>query len=207
MSSEGVAKGMLGLMVDPIPGLDRPAAIHIGWDPDTGEWDKESPVGKLLTAMRIGAYAKEACGFAGLRLNQVVGWMRTAQEALPAHPDDELPRDAYPIEVRAHVDLLWRLTSAESSAVVEAIGFWRKAMADDWRAVRDWLARRHASEWKETTGRELTGGDGGPVEVEAVVIARKVAANPAARQYASAALAEIAGSIPPDLGSDDDADT
>jgi hypothetical protein len=207
MSSELVAKGMLGLMVDPIAGLDKPSAIHIGWNPDSGEWDPESPVGKLLVAMRIGAYAKEACGYGGLRLNQVVGWMRVAQQALPDDPDEDPPRASYPVEVRAHVDLLFRLTTAESSAVVEAIGFWRKAMADDWRAVRDWLARRHATEWKETTGRELTGGDGGPVEVEAILIARKVAEHPVARAHASAALAEIAGSIPPDVGSDDDVGT
>lgn len=202
MSSELVAKGMLALMVDPVPGLDKPSAIHIGWNPDSGEWDPESPVGRMLIAIRFGAYAKEAAGYGGLRLNQVIGWLRSAQQSLPEDPDEEQPRDSYPIEVRAHVDLLWRMTTAESSAVVEAIGFWRKAMTDDWRAVRDWLSRRHATEWKETTGREISGVDGGPVEIEAVVIARKVAENPVARAHASAALAEIAGEIPPDLGSD-----
>ena len=43
-------------------------------------------------------------------------------------------------------------------------GKWVAGMDEDWRAARDFLARRHRKQWAATVA--VTGPDGGPVQVE-----------------------------------------
>src|SRR2546422_12132 len=54
---------------------------------------------------------------------------------------------------------------AEAEAVVLAVDSVSKAMGRDWRAALAWLERRHASDFKPQERLELTGSEGGPVQV------------------------------------------
>ena len=54
---------------------------------------------------------------------------------------------------------------AEADAETVVVGYWRLHIKDDWRAARDFLARRFPKDWKATERREHTGADGGPIGV------------------------------------------
>jgi hypothetical protein len=53
-------------------------------------------------------------------------------------------------EVR-FLDFLERVTQAETVAEVSAVTHWRRAFSDDWRAARDYLARKRPDQWAAKT--------------------------------------------------------
>lgn len=58
-------------------------------------------------------------------------------------------------EVR-YLDFLERVTQAETVAEVSAVTHWRRAFADDWRAARDYLARKRPDQWAAKTTVSLS---------------------------------------------------
>jgi hypothetical protein len=46
---------------------------------------------------------------------------------------------------------------------MRALASWQAAIPGDWRAARDFLARRHPDRWGSRERHELTGADGSPI--------------------------------------------
>jgi hypothetical protein len=67
---------------------------------------------------------------------------------------------------RPFLDLLDAVERAESESQVIAISHLQKSMPSTPTAVLAWLERRFPAEWSRTERHELTGSDGGPVQVE-----------------------------------------
>lgn len=65
-----------------------------------------------------------------------------------------------------HLDFLDAVERAESESQVIAVSHLMKAMPSTPTAVLAWLERRFPQEWSRTERHELTGAEGGPVQVE-----------------------------------------
>jgi transposase len=64
-----------------------------------------------------------------------------------------------------HLDFLDAVERAESESQVIAVSHLMKAMPSTPTAVLAWLERRFPQEWSRTERHELTGAEGGPVQV------------------------------------------
>jgi hypothetical protein len=67
-----------------------------------------------------------------------------------------------------YVQFLQALTRAEDQAEADAVRIWREQMPDDWRAAKEYLARRFGDRWGDRQRVEMTGKDGGPVKSQVV---------------------------------------
>jgi hypothetical protein len=65
-----------------------------------------------------------------------------------------------------YLDFLDAIERAESESQIIAVSHLMKAMPSTPTAVLAWLERRFPQEWSRTERHELTGTDGGPVQVE-----------------------------------------
>jgi len=107
----------------------------------------------IVDCLADGNYRKTAAALAGISENTLINWMNAADEG-----DEQLRQfaiDVHDAETRAETDLV---------AVVKA-----KAI-EDWHAAAWILTHRHDHHWGNTTKTELTGKDGGPVQVSGPVI-------------------------------------
>ncbi len=88
-----------------------------------------------------------ACNLSGVAYSTYRNWMVAAAEE---GADPEL------------VEFLERITRAETRAEARLANQWLSKTADDWRASRDYLARRWPERW--ASKMEIAGPQGGPVE-------------------------------------------
>ena len=116
---------------------------------------------RIVNAVRAGAFWREAAAFAGVSHHSLYNWVERGKA--------ELERREAGAEPDMHEDVFAEffdaLTRAESEAIIEAVAHWKRAAAVDWRAAKEWLARRHHREWGEKSQLALTGAEGGAVEV------------------------------------------
>lgn len=63
---------------------------------------------------------------------------------------------------------LEEVQSAMADAAAEALGHWKKAMPDDWRAAMEFLSRRFPDEYGKRERHEISGPEGEPIKVEVV---------------------------------------
>lgn len=120
---------------------------------------------KVATAIRAtGMYLETAAVYAGVCKSTLHNWLRTgnaARDRIEALEDEDGT-----IEVTEHEDLCLEFLAAVEKAIADAdaIDLGRVRKSKDWKAAAWRLERRHPGEW----GRrkiELTGDEGGPVEL------------------------------------------
>ena len=91
-----------------------------------------------------------ACGLSGIAYSTYRNWMvAAAQEG--AEPE--------------LVEFLERIRRAETEAEARFAAQWISKTADDWRASRDYLARRWPERWASRDRIEMTGPHGGAIPV------------------------------------------
>lgn len=176
----------------------KPPAVMIGWDIDRGTWRDDAPAGRAVSAIKVGNRMEAAAEWAGIHPSTLHKWLQIGRDA---EPSPDFDRNEIELEKRPYVDF-WRACSgAEAHAEVELVTLWRSAARTDWRAARDLLARRFPKKgWIEQRGLEVTGPDGGPVQIANVTdaaLAKAIAADPKAIELANALLARIAPVAPP----------
>lgn len=147
---------------------------------------------------------------------------------LAGNPDTGTPEAPYYVALRHYLEhsgydpvecllaeLAEGVTRAERQAEVRLVANWSAQAAQDWRAARDLLARRHPDRWKEHTATEVSGGMHVDTDVHLVDVARAVQENPEALDAALRALeavapmfgaAQAAVDLVPDDLDDDDVD-
>lgn len=116
---------------------------------------------RIVQAVRAGAYYTHAAAYAGVHRATLYGWLdrgRTERERLDADADAK-PKKSEAV----YLDIFDTLTRVEAEAVIEAVAHWKTAARSDWRAAKEWLARRHSEEWGDRARLEHTGPDGGPI--------------------------------------------
>jgi hypothetical protein len=107
---------------------------------------------RLLDAIRAGNYYEAACVYAGIGETTFYRWMERGEKASSG-------------EYRE----FWEsVKKAEAEAEARVVALWQQEIPGNWQAARDFLARRFSDRWspKEKVQTEVTGKDGGPVEID-----------------------------------------
>jgi hypothetical protein len=95
-----------------------------GWNEPTKE--------KMLGAIRAGSYVSAACAYSRISRETFYGWLRRGRKE----------------ETGEYRDFYERVKEAESAAELIAVSNWVTAIkGGDWRASREFLARRFPSRW------------------------------------------------------------
>lgn len=116
---------------------------------------------RIIQAVRAGSYVSHAAEYAGVHRDTVYGWLeRGKKEQARLAADPKAKPDA---NEAIFVEFSDRVMRAEAEALIEAVAAWKTAGRSDWRAAKEWLARRHGDEWGDRAKIEHTGPEGGPI--------------------------------------------
>jgi hypothetical protein len=131
---------------------------------------------ELLKLIGAGAYIRQACEFVGISEASVYLWIsRGSKEILRMETDAKAKPSA---KEKAYVEFYYAFKKAENASEMRAIAIWQQTMSDDWRAAKEFLARRFPDRWSPRL--EVTGADGQPVamnlNVDVVTLEQKVQA-------------------------------
>ncbi len=124
-----------------------------------------------------GIFVRQACEFVGISEQTIYNWMaRGSAEILRLENDPK----ARPIKKEApYVSFFQQVKKAENTSEIRSVTQWQNAIKDgDWRAAKDFLARRFPDRWSPRI--EITGAEGAPVQVnmnvDVVTLEQKVLA-------------------------------
>ena len=124
-----------------------------------------------------GIFVRQACEFIGVAEQTIYNWMaRGSAEILRLENN---PRSKMATKEAPFVEFFRAVKKAENTSEVRAVTQWQQAIKDgDWRAAKDFLARRFPDRWSPRL--EITGADGAPVQVnmnvDVVTLEQKVLA-------------------------------
>lgn len=120
----------------------------------------ENELARLISA---GVYMRQACEFVGISEATVYNWMaRGSTEILRLEND---PKAKPLVKEAPFVDFFYRIKKAENASEVRAVTTWQSEIKEgDWRAAKEFLARRFPDRWSPRL--EVTGADGAPVQVQ-----------------------------------------
>lgn len=106
----------------------------------------------IVAAIRSGNYACVACEYGGITTQTYYRWLRQGEEAKSGR----------------YRNFYLAIKKAEADAEVRIVAYWQKQIPENWQAARDFLERRFPERWRKQYTQEVTGKDGGPVEVTEV---------------------------------------
>lgn len=124
-----------------------------------------------------GIFVRQACEFIGVSEQTIYNWMaRGSAEILRLENN---PRSKPLSKEAPFVEFFRQVKKAENTAEVRSVTQWQQAIKDgDWRAAKDFLARRYPDRWSPRI--EITGAEGAPVQVnmnvDVVTLEQKVLA-------------------------------
>lgn len=132
-------------MADPLEGRGAPVGRPTKFTEETR--------GKILTALKGGNYREVACRYAGVSYQTFRNWLKMAEDA-SAPPE--------------YLEFLEAVEKAEADAEVADLALIRRAAQEgSWTAAAWVRERKNPERWgrKDRTAVELTGADGGPLDV------------------------------------------
>jgi hypothetical protein len=107
---------------------------------------------RIIAAMRAGAHVQVAVQAAGVGRSTYYLWMNNGRlAAVKVDEGMEITK-----EERGFLNFFLDIVQAEAEAEVRLLTHWSKAAANDWRAAKDLLARRHPERWKEVSASEVS---------------------------------------------------
>jgi transposase len=116
----------------------------------------------LVKYISQGVYMRQACEYVGIAEQSVYNWMaRGSNEILRLEAN---PRSKPLAKEAPYVEFYKKIKTAENASEVRAVILWQKAIDGDWRAAKDFLARRFPDRWSPRL--EVTGAEGAPVQVQ-----------------------------------------
>lgn len=121
-----------------------PLIILIGWNPDTGEWDETSPVGRMLALIRTANFPGTAAKAAGLP--GLAALLAKGNEYRIEAPED---RAYIPVDVRPFIDLVVACEVAEAESEIDLVDTTRRGTVTDPKLALALLGRRFATRWRE----------------------------------------------------------
>ena len=106
---------------------------------------------RIIEALRAGNYIDVACSYAGIGTTTYYRWMQRASD--PESPD-------------IYRDFRDAVQRARAEAEIRNVGLIQRAASDGtWQAAAWFLERSHPRKWGRHDRHEVTGPDGGPLEV------------------------------------------
>jgi hypothetical protein len=95
----------------------------------------------IIQALKLGAHMDTAARYGGVSYQTFRKWL-TRGELLSEDDYDELEPDE-----KEFVDFYYRVVDAEAQAEMAALTKWRSFMDKDYKAARDFMARRWPARW------------------------------------------------------------
>lgn len=124
-----------------------------------------------------GIFVRQACEFVGISEQTIYNWMaRGSAEILRLENNPK----SKPLKKEApYISFFQQVKKAENTSEIRSVTQWQNAIKDgDWRAAKDFLARRFPDRWSPRI--EITGAEGAPVQVnmnvDVVTLEQKVLA-------------------------------
>ena len=119
----------------------------------------------ILEALNLGNYLETSARYGGVTPQTVYNWLDRGRIER-----DRLENDGEPDDYEARfVEFLDLVEKARARSETRAVGLIQKAAADGtWQAAAWYLERSAPKRWGRRANVELTGKDGGAVQVEAV---------------------------------------
>ncbi len=146
----------------------------------------------IVTELREGGLTRDAAAIAGVCVDTVRRWQREGARAMRDRVDRNI---AIPRNRRAQVEFAREVAKAKAMARKDALGCIRGAMADSWQAAAWYLERTAPGDYGTKTGVEISGPEGGPVQVDT---------GGSLKDAIAAAIAATPGIIADDIEEDDD---
>ena len=87
---------------------------------------------RICAALRDGNYESAAAAAGGVGASTVRLWLQWGREGKSAR----------------YVAFLTAVTRAREDAELRLVAMWQAAMPEDWRAIAEFLARRHPERWR-----------------------------------------------------------
>lgn len=88
---------------------------------------------RLFDAIKAGCYYDVACRYAGISYATFRNWINKGEKSKSGE----------------FFDFLEALKQAEAEAEVRMVMLWQSKMPEDWKAARDFLARRYPERWAQ----------------------------------------------------------
>jgi hypothetical protein len=130
----------------------------------------EEMIAKIVDATQWGNYATTICDYVGITTQTLHNWLRKGEE-LSEVEDRELTE-----EEQLFVKLFYDIRKARSLSEMRAVEKIRKAGEQDWKAAAWFLERTATSRWGRVDRTEITGAEGGAIEISAESVSRKLEA-------------------------------
>lgn len=119
--------------------------------------------GRIVNALRAGAYLDEAARSCGLAPSTFHAWRARGNAELDQLASHEGRVTRAEQKRRAleqpFVDFVLAVDEALAAAEIHAVAIVRGAMKDDWRSAAWYLERRHPDRWRRRTTHEVEQGD------------------------------------------------
>jgi hypothetical protein len=113
---------------------------------------------RICQAIAAGNYYEAAAAYGGIDYSAFRLWMIRGEKEKSGK----------------YFDFFEAVRKAEADAEVSLVGQWKAKVPEDWRAARDFLARRFPKRWGPKEEHEHTGPNGSPLPVPILRIERHV---------------------------------
>lgn len=134
-------------------------------------------ISRLLEALRSGNFIDDACQYAGIAESTYYLWMDRGRKERARIDSGEEPSPAE----SAWLDLFDKAQQARSEAVVRNVHLiQRAANGGTWQAAAWFLERTRPDKFGRRIATEVSGPNGGPVEVDVAVTPEQLSARIAA---------------------------
>jgi len=124
----------------------------------------------ICDLLKRGNYLQTAARYVGIAPETLGSWLRRGNELIAEDKDD------YDEYEQLFVVLALEVEKARSFAEIKAVEVIRNAMPSQWQAAAWYLERTNNAQWGRTVRAEVTGDNGGPIQVDVDSVMRKVEA-------------------------------
>lgn len=121
-----------------------PITLLIGWNPDTGKWSRESPVGLMINHVQHAVFPTTAARLAG-----VADLSRLLAKGAEYVQDAVEDRGYIPVEIRPFIDLVREMDIAEGQCEADVTNTAFRGAKRDPKLALTFLARRFPARWRE----------------------------------------------------------
>lgn len=120
----------------------------------------------IVTAVRLGMYLDDAASMAGISRQTLFRWLAWGRDANEREEGGETLNDRDTL----YRDFCDAVEKARADAVMRNVGIIQKAAQDgSWQASAWYLERTNPRKWGRHETVEITGAEGGPIQVETTV--------------------------------------
>lgn len=118
----------------------------------------------IVLMLKMGNYIETAAAFAGISKTTLYSWMRRGREELE-RVEEGKGRKIRKAE-EPYVDFLNAVEKSMAEAEIRDVQIIYNAAKSDWKASAWRLERKYQDKWGRKDRTEVTGKDGGPIEID-----------------------------------------